>query len=1115
VRGRGAMRAWGVLAALVTAACGLALALADLTQPAQTTPEAIQQRIDQVQSAGGVDQSLKDQLLKEYNQALASARDAQTQAAQTAAAAGQDRSAPQEVARIRKELSERPAAPNVQADSRSPGELEQSLAQARDAVAEARKALAAVEAEQQGRTSRSDVASRQEKARSQIDEVNAELAVPPQPGPPELAAAHTTALRAHKDDLQAELDRCAQQAQGYDARGELLRARHDKAARDLQDALAQADQWQQLLLDKEQQEARAQAASADKTAQDYPELRAAARHNRELANALGPSLAGKVRQARSDLGQVQTSRDRLQADLTDIKSKVATAGLTRGMGSFLRKRLSELPNPAALQSHLQNIQAQMADAQSAQLQYLDERDALSNLDSAVQQELDAIKPPPSPSRRQELVPALHDLLADRKEVLTRLVDAYDGYFNALEGLAQAESSYVNVVKEYGEFVNSNILWFRSSSPLGPAVAPNLVQAVRWCLLPANYLDVIHALIADVQAVPLFYALAAAIVAGLLVFSMRFRSELGRLSDLVSDIETDSIVHTLKALLMTVLLTLPWPLLAGFLGWRLEAAQDASEVARAVGAGLWALALALLSIDLPRRLCLEHGLADQHFRWRSRPSQVARRNLAWLLPLALPGVFLVAAFRAQPELRWTESVGRLCLVLLMVLAAMFAARVLRFRGGILQEAMARRPDGWLTRLRYFWLLGGILAPLGLAAAAGSGFYYTAVVLGKRLVWTAWLLMALMVAYELMMRLLFVLRRRLAREQMRKRRAAEQAQREEKEGAEAPKAAVEEPEVSIYAISAQTQQLIRSGVWVCVFIILYLVWGDVLPALNKVGRLSLSPILPVSMGAVFLALAAVAVTVLAAKNIPGLLEIALLQHLPLEQAVRFAITTVCRYGIVLVGLVLAANILGVKWEKVQWLAAAVTVGIGFGLQEIIANFVSGIIILFERPLRVGDTITVGDTTGTVTRIRIRATTILDWDRKELVVPNKEFITGRLINWTLSDRLLRVVLTVGIAYGSDTELACARLLEVAKACDLVLAEPEPQVYFAQFGDSSLDFELRVHVASVEAFRRVPHVLHMAIDKAFREAGIEISFPQRDVHIRSIEAALPVEERRPEEGG
>jgi potassium efflux system protein len=122
--------------------------------------------------------------------------------------------------------------------------------------------------------------------------------------------------------------------------------------------------------------------------------------------------------------------------------------------------------------------------------------------------------------------------------------------------------------------------------------------------------------------------------------------------------------------------------------------------------------------------------------------------------------------------------------------------------------------------------------------------------------------------------------------------------------------------------------------------------------------------------------------------------------------------------------------------------------------------------------------------------------------------------LINWTLSDRILRVVIPVGIAYGSDTELARQTLLRVAKENETVLQEPEPTVFFLGFGDSSLNFELRVFVPTVEVFLRTRHELHMAIDRAFRQAGVEISFPQRDVHIRSIRAALPLEDRREGEG-
>ena len=196
--------------------------------------------------------------------------------------------------------------------------------------------------------------------------------------------------------------------------------------------------------------------------------------------------------------------------------------------------------------------------------------------------------------------------------------------------------------------------------------------------------------------------------------------------------------------------------------------------------------------------------------------------------------------------------------------------------------------------------------------------------------------------------------------------------------------------------------------------------------------------------------------AVKNIPGFLDLTILNRVDLDQGMSYAITTVARYIIALVGLLLAFGALGVTWSKVQWLAAAMTVGIGFGLQEIFANFVSGLIILFERPIRLGDIVTVGDVSGSVTRINIRATTVTDWDRREFVIPNKEFITGKLLNWTLTDPITRVVVPVGIAYGSDTALAEKLLLKLAAENPHVMKDPAPRAVFTGFGDSSLDFKL-----------------------------------------------------------
>jgi potassium efflux system protein len=263
-------------------------------------------------------------------------------------------------------------------------------------------------------------------------------------------------------------------------------------------------------------------------------------------------------------------------------------------------------------------------------------------------------------------------------------------------------------------------------------------------------------------------------------------------------------------------------------------------------------------------------------------------------------------------------------------------------------------------------------------------------------------------------------------------------------------------------------------------------------------------PITLANVLLAAVVMLMTVLATRNLPGLLEITLLQRLPFEAAGRYAITTISRYVIAVAGCVSAFGLVGIGWAKVQWLAAAITVGLGFGLQEIFANFVSGLIILFERPIRLGDTITVGSTSGTVSRIRIRATTILDGDRKELIVPNREFITGQVINWTLTDQVVRLQLPIRIAYGSDTQLAERLILRAVSEHPLVLRDPAPSALLEHFGDQTLDFFCRLYLPGVEHMGRVRHDILAAINQSFSSAGIEIACPAQDLRIRMLDPDL-----------
>lgn len=221
--------------------------------------------------------------------------------------------------------------------------------------------------------------------------------------------------------------------------------------------------------------------------------------------------------------------------------------------------------------------------------------------------------------------------------------------------------------------------------------------------------------------------------------------------------------------------------------------------------------------------------------------------------------------------------------------------------------------------------------------------------------------------------------------------------------------------------------------------------------------------------------------------------------LETGVQYALNRLAHYVIIAVGAFLALENLGISLTALAGLGAILAVGIGFGLQNIAQNFVSGIILLLERPVKKGDYVEVGAVKGTVREIHARATLITTLDNVDVLVPNGDLITQQVVNQTFDDRRIRTRVEVGVAYGSDTALVRQVLERVAAEHDEVLTDPAPRVWFAGFGDSSLDFALLVWVPEALVQGQVGSDLRFAIDHAFRQEGIQIPFPQRDLHLKS----------------
>jgi small-conductance mechanosensitive channel len=271
-----------------------------------------------------------------------------------------------------------------------------------------------------------------------------------------------------------------------------------------------------------------------------------------------------------------------------------------------------------------------------------------------------------------------------------------------------------------------------------------------------------------------------------------------------------------------------------------------------------------------------------------------------------------------------------------------------------------------------------------------------------------------------------------------------------------------------------------------------WAGIIGFTFKVGELQ------VSLGLILAAACVLYLALILSWIIQALLDAEVMTPQGMEHGVKVAVKTLIHYSLILIGFLVAISVAGIDMSKFAILAGALGVGIGFGLQNIVNNFLSGLILLFERPVKVGDTVSIDNQWGTITHIGLRSTVVETAERSEVIVPNSELIAQKVTNWTYTNNVSRITIPVGVAYGTPLEDVLAILLKVAGDHAAVLAEPEPTAIFIGFGQSSIDFELRAWIGDIDQRLMVRSELGMAIDRQFRAAGIVIPFPQRDLHLR-----------------
>lgn len=783
--------------------------------------------------------------------------------------------------------------------------------------------------------------------------------------------------------------------------------------------------------------------------------------------------------------QVKNWLDRGLQSEQNLKEQIQVLKGSLVLSRILYQQQQNLP-PGTL---VADMSTQIADLRLEQFEINQQRDELFKGDDFINKLVADSKE----RANGDVLDALNEIVDMRRELLDQLNKQLNNQLSLAINLQINQQQLTSVYSSVQDTLTQQIFWVNSNKPIDFAWLKGLPGAVKEQLAGLDFkFEPGQMLLGGGHA--LVFLIPLLVVIGLLRWRYRLIDRhLQKLANDVGQLKRDSQLHTPKAILLTLLKVLPGSLLllgAGF--WFYRADFSISDF-------IWdlsqQLALFWLVFGFTFRMLAPGGISERHFNAPADRCAHYRRQTLRLGLVLLPLIFWSVLGEKAPLRLVEDVIGQVVVILTLALLAELVFPICRDHW--------REKDSHTVRLLMVTALAA--TPVILLGLMFAGYFYTTLRLAGRWIDSLYLFFLWNIVYLAAIRGLSVAARRLA---YRRALARRQNLAKEKEGAEGNEP-LEEPPLALDQINQQSLRLTTMVLFLIFASAFYAIWSDLVTVISYLDSVTLwhysssvaGSVIPqsVTLGNMMVAVLAVIVAYVMTRNLPGLLEVLVLSRLQLRQGASYAITTILTYLITVVGTITALGSLGVSWDKLQWLVAALSVGLGFGLQEIFANFVSGLIILFERPVRIGDTITIGTYSGTVSKIRIRATTITDFDRKEVIVPNKAFVTERLINWSLSDTITRVLIKVGVAYGSDLDKVKAVLLQAAHENPRVMTDPEPMVFFLNFGASTLDHELRLYVRELRDRSFTVDELNRAIDRLCRENDINIAFNQLEVYLHN----------------
>jgi potassium-dependent mechanosensitive channel len=1067
----------------------------------------VQARLDELTSNTSMDTTLKERLTLRYRAALEALRAAASDTETIAKLAKAASSASDNLAAAREALRKPAPAftpPNDLAQL-AIEELKQRRTESETALAAARQSLEAYEATERERESRRAMLPKLiADARANIEQMMAAPA-------PQIDEEPSGALKAAVDleqsaKLRAQrqsLDALAQEQITIEAEADLLPAQVALSQREVDVAAQQLRFWTDRLGTQKQYQVENELTKHADHLSDQtiaPEQSLVLSLGKEWLELLREQSRLESKKTREQARYGELSQ-LLKSTQTEIeRDMIGGRGLSSGLGLKLQLARNRLPVRSDILEEIAAMDESIDHAQSLQT-----RLEIAIEDSRRETSLGL------PLRPDSNLPIVNGAV-DTNEVnlLKQLKTDVDQHLNSLVEIKGALELKLKLVSDIHRLIESHVIWIRNASTFHWSDFSDAWWTFRRIIHP------IHLKAAAVAIrTGLINRIDLIIVWGIFALSIwlggsrlrRRLTEVG-LSAKAGKLDDDlhySIRPTVIALLITVLLALPLVVTLAVVAYSLLEEANKDLYLSSVGSAFLTAAVALFPIEMLRQVLRPGGLAIAHFGYRNEIVLPPRSSLRLMINLGIPMLILWGVANESSRSPGDVSLARLIFAIGMTVLSYLLWRSLHPSSGLLADYLQEHSNSWTSRLSRLWhpLIASL--PTLLAVLALLGYVYTATLLTGRLYWTLWLAIAVLVTGGMLRQWFVTYRRRVAMM-----RLPENSTQTKPVDGSPIEVKIESP-IDVKEMDAQSLRLIQAMLWVAGLVGTVLIWSPVFPAVHFLDGFMLWPsiaadgsVVPVTLANLVIAIPIVVLSFIAVRNVPGLLESVLLERLPIDRPARYAITTLASYALAVIGIILSAKTLGLRWESIQWLVAALGVGLGFGLQEIFANFISGLILLFEQPIRVGDVVTIDGVTGTVSKIRMRATVVTNGDLQELIIPNKDLITGRIVNWTLSDSTNRLTLNVGIAYGSDTRKACQIVEQICAQHENLLVDPAPLVTFESFGDSSLNLVVRCFLGALDERLQTLHELNTSINDRFAAEGIEIAFPQRDLRIRSVPDSL-----------